>query len=363
MRALLRSGVQFQSTLPARGATEWLDVGFNVSRPFQSTLPARGATRNQMRANRAIQFQSTLPARGATATGTVYQPGYFLISIHAPRTGSDASTQERFASRAVISIHAPRTGSDPQRNPVPICTRYFNPRSPHGERQHRYVMVSQWVEFQSTLPARGATLARPRLLRPMGNFNPRSPHGERLSARACGDRPRKFQSTLPARGATAPLCDGVAVGGISIHAPRTGSDRGGGWWCSGAAISIHAPRTGSDPRPSAALPVAPSISIHAPRTGSDKGDVVGRDILIFQSTLPARGATCSALRDVPRAAVFQSTLPARGATVSGAMEDADGEISIHAPRTGSDHRRGRTTDSHHISIHAPRTGSDGHNGV
>ena len=206
MRALLRSGVQFQSTLPARGATEWLDVGFNVSRPFQSTLPARGAT----------------------ATGTVYQPGYFLISIHAPRTGSDASTQERFASRAVISIHAPRTGSD--------------------------------ISF--------------------------------------------FRSS--------PSVD---------------------------------------------------ISIHAPRTGSDKGDVVGRDILIFQSTLPARGATCSALRDVPRAAVFQSTLPARGATVSGAMEDADGEISIHAPRTGSDHRRGRTTDSHHISIHAPRTGSDGHNGV
>ena len=29
---------------PRTGSDEWLDVGFNVSRPFQSTLPARGAT-------------------------------------------------------------------------------------------------------------------------------------------------------------------------------------------------------------------------------------------------------------------------------------------------------------------------------
>ena len=179
MRALLRSGVQFQSTLPARGATEWLDVGFNVSRPFQSTLPARGAT----------------------ATGTVYQPGYFLISIHAPRTGSDASTQERFASRAVISIHAPRTGSDisffrsspsvdisihaprtgsdPRDGKARTGRHHFNPRSPHGERLSARACGDRPRKFQSTLPARGATLARPRLLRPMGNFNPRSPHGER----------------------------------------------------------------------------------------------------------------------------------------------------------------------------------------
>ena len=194
---------EFQSTLPARGATEWLDVGFNVSRPFQSTLPARGAT----------------------ATGTVYQPGYFLISIHAPRTGSDASTQERFASRAVISIHAPRTGSDPQRNPVPICTRYFNPRSPHGER-HQFLPV----------------------LAQRGHFNPRSPHGERLrqlldfrdvvliisihAPRTGSDVPScfaliklvEFQSTLPARGAT--RCPNIYLVrvDISIHAPRTGSD-------------------------------------------------------------------------------------------------------------------------------------------
>ena len=36
---------------------------------------------------------------------------------------------------------------------------------------------------------------------------------------------------------------------------------------------------------------------------------------------------------------FQSTLPARGATGKAGMEDAVNEISIHAPRTGSDVNR------------------------
>ena len=36
---------------------------------------------------------------------------YCCISIHAPRTGSDAE-MEREAEKEDISIHAPRTGSD-----------------------------------------------------------------------------------------------------------------------------------------------------------------------------------------------------------------------------------------------------------
>ena len=124
---------------------------------------------------------------------------------------------------------------------------------------------------------------------------------------------------------------------------------------------------------------------------------------LFQSTLPARGATTLRLiRAFPRR--FQSTLPARGATVHARCLQEDlyfnprsphGErreqllaavsfcaISIHAPRTGSDcvwvgngsgwrafqstlPARGATGGIQHfvpaiaISIHAPRTGSDG----
>ena len=37
-------------------------------------------------------------------------------------------------------------------------------------------------------------------------------------------------------------------------------------------------------------------------------------------------------------------------------------ISIHAPRTGSDHPRWEFFQADNISIHAPRTGSDGSGG-
>ena len=56
------------------------------------------------------------------------------ISTHAPRTGSDYPPRP-FVEIAKISTHAPRTGSDTSRTlNITILLRYFNPRSPHGER-------------------------------------------------------------------------------------------------------------------------------------------------------------------------------------------------------------------------------------
>ncbi len=78
-----------------------------------------------------------------------------------------------------------------------------------------------------------------------------------------------FQSTLPARGATDAAREADEIARISIHAPRTGSDWGENPSALFAYISIHAPRTGSD--------LAQGYQIN-PGT-------------IFQSTLPARGAT------------------------------------------------------------------------
>ena len=122
-------------------------------------------------------FQSTLPARGATYTIHVGD-AVLAISIHAPRTGSDLRNLH-VPANITISIHAPRTGSDarsatvfgrcrtfqstlPARGATSVlrgdarCLIYFNPRSPHGERQRN--------------PQRGW---------PNSDFNPRSPHGER----------------------------------------------------------------------------------------------------------------------------------------------------------------------------------------
>ena len=57
-----------------------------------------------------------------------------LISIHAPRTGSDGGL-DCFHLLLGISIHAPRTGSDSSGDYRVRNGRNFNPRSPHGERQ------------------------------------------------------------------------------------------------------------------------------------------------------------------------------------------------------------------------------------
>ena len=56
--------------------------------------------------------------------------------------------------------------------------------------------------------------------------------------------------------------------------------------------------------------------------------------------------------------IFQSTLPARGATCAVLRGECAEAISIHAPRTGSDLSLESELTRMAISIHAPRTGSD-----
>ena len=146
-------------------------------------------------------FQSTLPVRGATfmRSTTILYP---TISIHAPRAGSDL----------------------PARQPFSSC-RYFNPRSPCGERLLRHMLLRLLRAFQSTLPVRGATPTHLQPMYQLCNFNPRSPCGERHCLRYLAF------TTL--------------------------------------AISIHAPRAGSDATSLLRAPVRAEISIHAPRAGSD----------------------------------------------------------------------------------------------
>ena len=103
-------------------------------------------------------------------------------------------------------------------------------------------------------------------------------------------------------------------------------------------ISIHAPREGSDDQFVGHAPVT-DISIHAPREGSDQCQgLVERIRAEFQSTLPVRGATTNNT-ELGGICLFQSTLPVRGATNSKAEGQKNREISIHAPREGSDPKR------------------------
>ena len=85
-------------------------------------------------------------------------------------------------------------------------------------------------------------------------------------------------------------------------------------------------------------PIEIKISIHAPRGGSDKGLTelipLQRE---FQSTLKG-GATAGSLPFLSQD-VFQSTLPAGGATYVHFWKVGKQNISIHAPRGGSDLRQ------------------------
>ena len=79
----------------------------------------------------------------------------------------------------------------------------------------------------------------------------------------------------------------------------------------------------------------PSISIHAPRTGSDdeRGGIAGE--VDFNPRSP-HGERHTFRCWLLRLGIFQSTLPARGATRAAQHQQKCNLISIHAPRTGSD---------------------------
>ena len=77
------------------------------------------------------------------------------------------------------------------------------------------------------------------------------------------------------------------------------------------------------------------ISIHAPREGSDHRWRLFFGFRQFQSTLPVRGATFYLFIGHMMGG-FQSTLPVRGATPASRSALPGSEISIHAPREGSD---------------------------
>ena len=208
------------------------------------------------------------------------------------------------------SPHGERRGC-PRRSCT--CAPHFNPRSPHGERRPSIRWRSCAGRFQSTLPARGATgisgsghqyraisIHAPRTgsdvrRRPAPcrrwNFNPRSPHGERRGNATLTQKNYSFQSTLPARGATWSECRSARRSGISIHAPRTGSDASSVDLVALRKISIHAPRTGSDAESEIINNCTFDFNPRSPHGERRRADsyIICTDK--FQSTLPARGAT------------------------------------------------------------------------
>ena len=171
------------------------------------------------------------------------------ISIHAPRTGSDVVATNCNQVAMHFNPRSPH-GERPAQRTWTSAWRDFNPRSPHGERRARRKRRSWSSPISIHAPRTGSDPCTKGGGADPAHFNPRSPHGERHGACAVADTIKRFQSTLPARGATMGALDMGLTEDISIHAPRTGSDEIPSASPSAATISIHAPRTGSDVLPS-----------------------------------------------------------------------------------------------------------------
>jgi len=165
----------------------------------------------------------------------------------------------------------------------------FNPRLPHGRRQHSDGVFQQAIVVSIHASRTG------------GDVIPGCPSGIFIS----------FQSTPPAREATQYQENGAMVV-VSIHASRTGGD-----W----QICVIVARSRSfNPR----LP-------HGRRLSGGRGRRCGRS---FNPRLPhgRRHYACGCVMSLTK---FQSTPPAREAT-GGAIYAQGGDVSIHASRTGGD---------------------------
>ena len=126
------------------------------------------------------------------------------------------------------------------------------------------------------------------------HFNPCSPCGERRPSVSLSTGVKLFQSMLPVRGATPDFRAPGFRAGISIHAPRAGSDR--------RVWSLLAtPWTFQS-----MLPV---------RGATEGGQVIWRSTTNFNPCSPC-GERPMASNPLRQRIIFQSTLPVRGATAS-----------------------------------------------
>ena len=279
----------FNPRIP-RGMRRNIEGIICVIHPFQSTHPARDATYIHETGQTNCRFQSTHPARDATnicSTGATAQP----ISIHASREGCDPTSycqrqnQRHFNPRIprgmrlrfqysdwklkMISIHASREGCDVLDCLTSSIVSYFNPRIPRGMRPPTLFIslpklvfqsthpardatlgstqVRQTAPFQSTHPARDATSRSRRTGTGSGYFNPRIPRGmRRLPTPLYGFIRSDFNPRIPRGMRQSRQKAPVIPTGISIHASREGCDYTNVGYQAGRVISIHASREGCD---------------------------------------------------------------------------------------------------------------------
>ena len=151
-----RSGKRISTHAPRTGSDTPLVTDKTLTLEFQPTLPARGATTMypQLFHSAKVYFNPRSP-HGERRNYLSPDIGVYDFNPRSPH--GERLLGEQVCGRQEISTHAPRTGSDPTATLWRASHRHFNPRSPHGERQY----------LQSIIDSAES------------DFNPRSPHGER----------------------------------------------------------------------------------------------------------------------------------------------------------------------------------------
>ena len=297
---------EFQSTLPARGATNIYTAQGDLDK-ISIHAPRTGSDALRYLHMRPRSISIHAPRTGSDTSSSTVTPETF-ISIHAPRTGSDKCVTSIQPAQK-ISIHAPRTGSDIN-SPETFILRGISIHAPRtGSDADRQQLNAVNSSFQSTLPARGATGSRDTGIYRIIDFNPRSPHGERRRTRGKRAQLRHFNPRSP-HGER--LCGAYCVHQqeISIHAPRTGSDL-----AHALASPLSAdfnPRSPHGERQNVGRNIAEGVAHFNPRSPHGERQfprMLRTQCRRFQSTLPARGATLSAVSALVYASYFNPRSP------------------------------------------------------
>ena len=133
-----------------------------VNSAFQPTLPARGATTRFADHKRESQYFNPRSPHGERQFPVTVDCFIGIISTHAPRTGSDDKSDNFDSIDVGISTHAPRTGSDKVYTSTGETVSVISTHAPRtGSDRPDCRHSRDGGEFQPTLPARGATPAKP----------------------------------------------------------------------------------------------------------------------------------------------------------------------------------------------------------
>ena len=213
----------FQSTCPARGTTPSAFDFLRYAPYFNPRAPRGARPEYRYSPNRVCGISIHVPreghdllpvhvryvqgdfnpraprgARPLTSATLMILPNF---NPRAPR-GARLVTDLISDLRKIISIHVPREGHDARSNNKSMAVWYFNPRAPRGARRRGTGKTYGAFAISIHVPREGHDSSFQELNPCFTYFNPRAPRGARLNTSGARCKHRRFQSTCPARGTT-----------------------------------------------------------------------------------------------------------------------------------------------------------------